>query len=43
MRFMAEELKQNRAPARVMEWVRAGGLQRASAALREGRNAPVLV
>jgi uncharacterized protein len=23
MRFMAEELKQNRAPARVMEWARA--------------------
>jgi len=43
MRFMAEELKQNRAPARVMEWVRAGRRQRASAALREGRNAPALV
>jgi len=43
MRFMAEELKQNRAPARVMEWVRAGGRQRVSAALREGRNAPALV
>jgi len=24
MRFMAEELKQNRAPARVMEWARRG-------------------
>jgi hypothetical protein len=43
MRFMAGELKQNRAPARVMEWVRAGGRQRVSAALREGQNAPALV
>ena len=43
MRFMANELKTNGAPARVMEWVRNGGLGRASAFAREGRNAPALV
>jgi uncharacterized protein len=43
MRFMAEELKKNGAPARVMEWARSGGRQRARAAAREGRNAPALV
>jgi hypothetical protein len=43
MRFMAEELKKNGAPARVMEWARSGGRQRASVAVKEGRNAPALV
>jgi len=43
MRFMANELQHDGAPARVMEWVRAGGPSRASAATREGRNAPALV
>ena len=43
MRFMANELKTNGAPARVMEWVRSGGPGRASTFAREGRNAPAFV
>ena len=43
MRFMANELRQDRAPARVMEWARAGGPHRAGAAIREDSNAPALV
>jgi len=43
MRFMANELKTNGAPARVMEWVRRGGPGRANTFTREGRNAPAFV
>ena len=43
MRFMANELKINGAPARVMEWVRKGGPGRVSAFAWEGRNAPAHV
>ncbi|MGA7829890.1 MAG: anaerobic sulfatase maturase [Terracidiphilus sp.] len=43
MRFMANELKTNGAPARVMEWVRKGGPGRVSAFAWEGRNAPAHV
>jgi len=43
MRFMSEELKQDRAPARVMEWARANGPLRASAASRRNAHAPALV
>jgi uncharacterized protein len=43
MRFMAKELLHNGAPARVMEWVRAGGPQGASAVSREVQNALALM
>ena len=43
MRFMSEELKQDRAPARVMEWARSNGPLRASAASRRSAHAPALV
>jgi uncharacterized protein len=39
MRFMAEELKQNRAPARVMEWARKRSALHLAAARREGVHA----
>ena len=43
MRFMSEELKQDRAPARVMEWARSDGPLRASSASRRSAHAPALV
>jgi uncharacterized protein len=43
MRFMSEELKQDRAPARVMEWAKANGPLRAGAASRRSAHAPALV
>jgi uncharacterized protein len=39
MRFMAEELKHNRAPARVMEWARKRRAQHLTVANREGIHA----
>jgi uncharacterized protein len=43
MRFMANQLKQNGAPARVMEWARNGGPLRVGTVKREGAHASSLV
>jgi uncharacterized protein len=43
MRFMAEELRQNRAPARVMEWARTNGPVHAQTVTRRSAHASALV